>query len=66
MCASPVETIWTVSQKDPTLPAHEAGLALPPGPRFATANAFWVPRELGFRLVERWQFNLSQVSKAIR
>jgi mannosyltransferase len=60
------ETIWTVSQKDPTLPAHEAGLALPPGPRFATANAFWVPRELGFRLVERWQFNLSQVSKAIR
>lgn len=59
-------TIWTVSQKDPTLPPHEAGIALPPGPRFATANAFWVPRELGFRLVERWQFNLSQVTKAIR
>jgi mannosyltransferase len=59
-------TIWTVSQKDPTLSAHEAGTALPPGPRFATANAFWVPRALGFRLVERWQFNLSQVTKAIR
>jgi mannosyltransferase len=59
-------TIWTVSQKDPTLSAHEAGMALSPGPRFATANAFWVPRELGFRLVERWQFNLSQVTKAIR
>ncbi|MDT5338484.1 MAG: mannosyltransferase [Mycobacterium sp.] len=59
-------TIWTVSQKDSTLAAHEAGFALPPGPRFATANAFWVPRELGFRLVERWQFNLSQVTKAIR
>jgi mannosyltransferase len=59
-------TIWTVSEKDPTLSAHEAGIALPPGPRFATANAVWVPRELGFRLIERWQFNLSQVTKAIR
>jgi mannosyltransferase len=59
-------TIWTVSQKDPTLSAHEAAVALPPGPRFSSANAFWVPRALGFRLIERWQFNLSQVTKAIR
>ncbi|KUI13988.1 hypothetical protein AU193_08080 [Mycobacterium sp. GA-1285] len=60
------DVIWTISQKDPTLPSHEAGIALPPGPRFTTANAFWVPRDLGFRLVERWQFNISQVIKAIR
>ncbi|OBK79429.1 hypothetical protein [Mycobacterium sp. 1164985.4] len=59
-------TIWTVSEKDPALATHEAGVALPPGPRFSTVNAFWVPRELGFRLVERWQFNLSQVTKAVR
>jgi mannosyltransferase len=58
--------IWTISQNDPALPAHELGGALPPGPRFSRMNAFWVPRELGFRLVERWQFNISQVTKAVR
>ncbi|HZA10215.1 hypothetical protein [Mycobacterium sp.] len=58
--------LWTISERDPTVPKHEVGVAIPPGPRFATANAFWVPRELGFRLVERWQFNLAQVIKATR
>jgi hypothetical protein len=28
--------------------------------------AFAVPHDLGFRLVERWQFNLVQVIKAVR
>jgi mannosyltransferase len=58
--------VWTISERDPSLPGHEQGVALPPGPKFLHANAFWVPRELGFRLVERWQFNLAQVIKAVR
>jgi mannosyltransferase len=58
--------VWTISQRDPTLPARQQGLALPPGPEFSAANAFWVPRQLGFRLVERWQFNFAQVIKAVR
>jgi mannosyltransferase len=37
---------------------------LPPGERFGATPAFSVPRDLGFRLVERWQFNLVQVIKA--
>jgi len=58
--------LWTISERDPTLPSHEEGVALPPGPEFSRANAFWVPRDLGFRLVERWQFHLAQVIKAVR
>jgi mannosyltransferase len=58
--------IWTLSQRDSTLPAHEEGIALEPGPRFAQYPAFFRPAELGFRLVERWQFNLSQVTRAVR
>lgn len=58
--------IWTLSQRDPTLPAHEVGIALEPGPRFSQYPAFFRPAELGFRLVERWQFNLSQVTRAVR
>ena len=58
--------VWTISERDPTLPSHEQGVALPPGPEFSDANAFWVPRVLGFRLVERWQFHLAQVIEAVR
>jgi mannosyltransferase len=58
--------LWTITEREPELPPHELGVALPPGPHFVKANAFWVPRELGFRLVERWQFNISQVIKAVR
>ncbi|ORM35164.1 glycosyltransferase family 39 protein [Williamsia sp. 1135] len=60
------EVIWTVSQKDPTLTDRESGIALPPGPQFARHPAFFVPAALGFRLIERWQFNQSQVIKAVR
>ena len=38
--------------------------ALPPGPLYGATPAFAVPHDLGFRLVERWQFNLVQVIKA--
>jgi mannosyltransferase len=63
---SECQVLWTISQRDTTVTDHETGVAIPPGPRFAQANAFWVPRDLGFRLVERWQFNKAQVIKATR
>ncbi|WP_297774081.1 glycosyltransferase family 39 protein [Mycobacterium sp.] len=56
--------VWIVTQADPSQPAHERGTALPPGPRYGATPAFAVPHDLGFRLVERWQFNLVQVLKA--
>ncbi|MCX2934115.1 hypothetical protein ORI20_27995 [Mycobacterium sp. CVI_P3] len=58
--------IWTVSERDPTLPDHEQGSALRPGPRLGRAMAYQVPSRFGFRVVERWQFNFAQVVKSIR
>jgi len=56
--------VWIITQADTTRPAHEEAARLPPGERFGATPAFSVPHELGFRLVERWQFNLVQVIKA--
>ena len=58
--------VWIITQADNSMPAHEQGSALPPGPLYGATPAFAVPHELGFRLVERWQFNLVQVIKATR
>ena len=58
--------VWIITQADKSMPAHEQGAALPPGPVYGPTPAFAVPRGLGFRLVERWQFNLVQVIKATR
>lgn len=58
--------VWIITQADPAQPAHEQGPAIPPGPRYGATPAFAVPHDLGFRLVERWQFNLVQVLKAER
>jgi mannosyltransferase len=58
--------LWTVSQYDSTRPGHETGANLPAGPAFAGAPAYRVTHRLGFRLVERWQFNFAQVVKASR
>ncbi|UXA07583.1 glycosyltransferase family 39 protein [Mycobacterium sp. SMC-2] len=58
--------VWIITQADPSQPAHEQGPAIPPGPRYGVTPAFAVPHDLGFRLVERWQFNLVQVLKAQR
>lgn len=58
--------VWIITQADPSQPAHEQGVALPPGPVYWASTAFAVPHDLGFRLVERWQFNLVQVLKAQR
>jgi mannosyltransferase len=56
--------VWIITEADQSMPAHERSSLLPPGPRFGGTPAFSVPRELGFRLVERWQFNLVQVIRA--
>jgi mannosyltransferase len=58
--------LWIMSERDTSLPDHQQGAALPPGPHFGDANAFWVPHDLGFRLVERWQFHYAQVIKETR
>jgi mannosyltransferase len=58
--------VWIITQADASLPAHEQQPLLPPGPLFGGTPAFSVPRDLGFQLVERWQFNLVQVIKATR
>jgi mannosyltransferase len=58
--------VWIITQADESQPAHEEGVAIPPGPRYGATPAFAVPRDLGFRLVERWQFNLVQVIKATK
>jgi mannosyltransferase len=58
--------VWIITQADESMPAHEQGTAIPPGPRYGATPAFAVPHDLGFRLVERWQFNLVQVFKAQR
>jgi len=58
--------VWIITQADKAMPAREQGSALPPGPLYGATPAFAVPRDLGFRLVERWQFNLVQVIKAVR
>ncbi len=58
--------VWIITQADDAMPAHEQGVALPPGPLYGATPAFAVPHDLGFRLVQRWQFNLVQVIKATR
>jgi mannosyltransferase len=56
--------LWTVSDRDKTLPDHQSGEAVPPGPRLISAPAYQVAARFGFRIVERWQFNFAQVVKS--
>jgi mannosyltransferase len=56
--------VWVITQADESMPAHEHALSLAAGHRYGATPAFSVPHDLGFRLVERWQFNLVQVIKA--
>jgi mannosyltransferase len=58
--------VWIITQADTAVPAHQQGPALPPGPLYGATPAFAVPHDLGFRLVQRWQFNLVQVIEAVR
>jgi mannosyltransferase len=61
---SQCRVVWIITQADKSLPAHQQGTMMPPGPVFGATPAYAVPRDLGFRLVARWQFNLVQVIKA--
>ncbi|MFG1933011.1 glycosyltransferase family 39 protein [Mycobacterium sp. NPDC048908] len=63
---SDCRVVWIITQADPAQPAHEQNPLMPPGPLYGATPAFTVPRDLGFRLTERWQFNLVQVIKATR
>ncbi|OBG14836.1 hypothetical protein A5765_11055 [Mycolicibacterium celeriflavum] len=59
-------TVWIITQADPAAPEREEGVAIPPGPLFGGTRAFAVTHDMGFRLVERWQFSLVQVIRAQR
>ncbi|MGV0906313.1 glycosyltransferase family 39 protein [Mycobacterium novum] len=59
-------TIWTITDHDRSLPAHQVAVKLPSGTRFARTPDGQVLRQLGFHVVERWQFTFSQVIKATR
>jgi mannosyltransferase len=62
---SDCHVVWIITQADTSRPAHEQA-PMPPGQLFEFTPAFAVPNNLGFRLQERWQFNLVQVIKATR
>nr|WP_234712775.1 glycosyltransferase family 39 protein [Mycolicibacterium komanii]CRL69951.1 transmembrane protein [Mycolicibacterium komanii] len=58
--------VWIITQADPGAPEREEGVAIPPGPLFGGTRAFAVSHDMGFRLVERWQFSLAQVIRSER
>ncbi|WP_166904918.1 glycosyltransferase family 39 protein [Mycobacterium sp. DL440] len=58
--------LWTVSERDPSVPSRQSGTGLKPGPRLDRAPAYRVPESMGFHIVERWQFNFAQVVKSTR
>jgi mannosyltransferase len=58
--------LWTVSERDATVPDRERGPALQPGPRLKRAPAYQVPHAMGFHIVQRWQFSFAQVVKSVR
>jgi mannosyltransferase len=59
-------TVWTISGHDTTLPHHQTGKSLPPGPLLGRAPAYLTPKHLGFHIVERWQLHRTQVTKSVR
>lgn len=58
--------LWTVSERDRSVPERQSGAALDPGPRLGRAPAYQVPERMGFHIVERWQFNFAQIVKSTR
>ena len=59
-------TLWTISGHDKALPNHQSGRSLAPGRVLGHAPAYRFAGELGFRIVERWQFHRAQVVKSVR
>lgn len=62
---SKCRTIWTISTHDTTLPNHQSGTSLSAGRVLRRAPAYVTPHQLGFRIVERWQFHRTQVIKSV-
>ncbi|OBB16582.1 hypothetical protein A5761_11705 [Mycolicibacterium setense] len=58
--------LWTVTERDPSVPNRQSAPHLQPGPRLDRAPAYQVPESMGFHIVERWQFNFAQVVKSTR
>jgi mannosyltransferase len=58
--------LWTITNRDKSLPDHQVGQALSPGTAFGRAPVYLFPSYLGFHIVERWQFHYSQVVKSTR
>jgi mannosyltransferase len=59
-------TLWTISTHDTKLPNHQSGTSLPPGRMLARAPAYLTAKNVGFHIVERWQFHRTQVVKSTR
>jgi mannosyltransferase len=58
--------IWTITDHDRSLPAHQRAAMLPPGKRFARTPDGQMLHALGFHVTERWQFTFAQVIKSTR
>jgi mannosyltransferase len=59
-------TLWTISTHDAKLPNHQTGTSLPPGRMLMHAPAYTTATNVGFHIVERWQFHRAQVIKSTR
>ena len=59
-------TLWTISTHDTKLPNHQSGKSLPPGRVLVRAPAYLTSKNVGFHIVERWQFHRTQVIKSTR
>lgn len=58
--------LWTITRRDESLPSHQQAGHLEPGPQLQALVAYRIPASRGFVLVERWQFNRTQVAKSVR
>jgi mannosyltransferase len=58
--------VWTITNRDKSLPDHQVGQSLSPGTAFGRTPVYQFPGYLGFHIVERWQFHYSQVLKSTR
>lgn len=59
-------TLWTISTHDTKLPNRQSGKSLPPGRVLVRAPAYQTAKNVGFHIVERWQFHRTQVIKSTR
>ena len=59
-------TLWTISTHDTKLPNHQSGKSLPPGTGAGARTRVPTARNVGFHIVERWQFHRTQVLKSTR